>query len=191
MKDEVTRTDPPPGGEPVVPVENEVIESLLGAGWTIAVAESLTGGAISARLCSCPGTEDRMLGGIVSYATSAKRDVLDVEGDVVSGPASMQMARSVRSLFGADVGLSLTGVAGPERQEGQPVGTVFVGWSTPRGDGCRELACAGAPEQIRRESASHALEVLLDALGGGTRLWMRTSPRSGSADSPPPFRRCI
>lgn len=166
MTDEVTRTDPLPDGEAVVPVENEVIEALVGGGWTIAVAESLTGGAISARLCSCPGNEGRMLGGIVSYATSVKRDLLDVDGDVVSGPASVQMARSVRSLFGADVGLSLTGVAGPERQEGRPVGTVFVGWSTPTGDGCRELACAGAPEQIRRESASHALAVLLDALGG-------------------------
>jgi len=166
VKDELTRTDPPPVGEPVVPVENQVIEALLGASWTIAVAESLTGGTISARLCSCPGTEDRMLGGIVSYATSAKRDLLDVDGDVVSGPASVQMARSVRSLFGADVGLSLTGVAGPQRQEGRPVGTVFVGWSTPRGDGYRALACAGSPEQIRRESASYSLEVLLDALAG-------------------------
>jgi len=167
MTDEPSRTDPPPGGKPVVPVENEVIEALVAADWTIAIAESLTGGVISARLCSCPGTEDRMLGGVVSYATDAKRRVLDVRGDVVSGDAALTMARSVRELFGADVGLSLTGVAGPERQEGQPVGTVFVGWCTPAGEGCAHLACAGAPEQIRRETAAAALGVILEAVERG------------------------
>jgi PncC family amidohydrolase len=162
--DEPSRTEPPPGGTPVVPVENRVIEALVAADWTIAIAESLTGGVISALLCSCPGTEDRMLGGVVSYATAAKRRVLDVRGDVVTGDAALTMARSVRDLFGADVGLSLTGVAGPERQEGQPVGTVFVGWRTPAHDGCTHLSLAGAPEQIRREAAAAALEVLLHAL---------------------------
>jgi len=161
-----TRTDPPSSGEPVVPVENRVVERLVDEGWKVAIAESLTGGLISARLCSCPGTEDRMLGGVVSYATEAKRRVLDVDGDVVSAQAAVQMAEAVTALFGAEVGLSLTGVAGPERQEGQPVGTVFVGWSTPLGSGCRRLACAGGPEQIRRESAQRALEVLLEALTG-------------------------
>jgi PncC family amidohydrolase len=164
MPESPSRTDPPPGGEPVVPVENLVVDRLLAAGWKVAIAESLTGGAISARLSECPGTGDCMLGGVVSYATEAKRRVLDVEGDVVTASAAVQMAEGVKALFGAEVGLSLTGVAGPERQEDQPVGTVFVGWSTPRGTGCRQLSCAGQPEQIRRESAERALLVLLDAL---------------------------
>jgi len=162
--EEPRRTHPLPEGDPVIPVENEVVEELVAAGWTVAIAESLTGGTISARLSSCPGTEDRMLGGVVSYATDAKRRVLDVDGDVVTSSAAVQMARAVRDLFAADVGLSLTGVAGPVRQEDQPVGTVFVGWSTPSGDGYRRLACAGAPEQIRRESADQALLLLRDAL---------------------------
>lgn len=162
--DEPSRTNPPPGGEPVIPAENLVIERLNSTGWTIAVAESLTGGALSARLCACPGTEGSMLGGLVSYDTSAKRRLLGVEGPVISGSAAVQMAVAVRDRFGTEVGLSLTGVAGPERQEDQPVGTVFVGWSTPEGDGCRQLSCAGAPDQIRRESAEHALRVLVDAL---------------------------
>jgi nicotinamide-nucleotide amidase len=167
MLEEPSRTDPPATGRPVVPVENEVVEALVEAGWTIAIAESLTGGIISARLCSCPGTEDRMLGGVVSYATAAKRRVLGVVDEVVSGQAAMTMARSVRELFDADVGLSLTGVAGPERQEDEPVGTVFVGWATPTGEGCTQLACAGAPDQIRREAATASLRVLLGALTSG------------------------
>jgi PncC family amidohydrolase len=167
VEDSPSRTDPPTDGEPVVPVENEVVEALVAAGWTLAVAESLTGGTVSARLCSCPGTEGRMLGGVVSYATETKRRVLSVEGPVVSPEAALQMARQVREVIGADVGLALTGVAGPERQEDQPVGTVFVGWSTPAGDGCRKLACAGAPEQVRRQSAERALVVLRDALTAG------------------------
>jgi nicotinamide-nucleotide amidase len=167
MPETPTRTGTPPVGEPVVPVENQVVERLLAEGWRVAVAESLTGGVISARLSSCPGTGDCMLGGVVSYATEAKRRVLEVEGDVVTASAAVQMADGVRTVFGAEVGLSLTGVAGPERQEGQPVGTVFVGWSTPRSTGCRRLACAGGPEQIRRESAERALRVLLDVLAEG------------------------
>jgi nicotinamide-nucleotide amidase len=159
---ELSRSEPLPDGRPVVPVENAIIEALVERGWTVAVAESLTGGAVSARLCSCPGTEDRMLGGVVGYATEAKRRVLGVTADgVVSAAAGGQMARAVRELFGADVGLGVTGVAGPERQEGQPVGTVFVGWSTPEIDSGAQLACAGAPEQIRREATEQALRLLL------------------------------
>jgi PncC family amidohydrolase len=148
----------------VVPVENSIVEVLLARGWKIAVAESLTGGEISARLSSSPGTGDSVLGGVVSYATETKRRLLSVEGPVVSAAAARQMASGVRVLMGADIGLSVTGVAGPARQEDQPVGTVFVGWSTPIGDGCRQLACAGAPEQIRRQTADAALQALLEVV---------------------------
>jgi nicotinamide-nucleotide amidase len=173
VAEEPSRTEPPDAGEPVVPVENQVIEALVDADWTVAAAESLTGGLLAARLCSCPGTEERMLGGVVSYTTDAKRRVLGVVGEVVTEGAAMTMARSVRELFGADVGVGVTGVAGPERQEGEPVGTVFVGWTTPHGDGSRRLACAGAPEQIRREAASRSMQVLLDVL--------RAAPAEGSS----------
>jgi nicotinamide-nucleotide amidase len=107
-----------------------------------------------------------MLGGVVSYVTQAKRDVLGVEGDVVTADAAMQMATSVRALFGADVGVGVTGVAGPERQEGQPVGTVFVAWAVPEGTRWCRLACAGAPDQIRREVVEQALALVRDAVRG-------------------------
>jgi nicotinamide-nucleotide amidase len=147
-----------------VPVENEIVERLSERGWTVAVAESLTGGAISARLCSCPGVEGRVLGGVVSYDTGVKRSVLGVEGPVVTAEAAVQMAGAVRQLLDADAGIGVTGVAGPERQEDQPVGTVFVGWCTPSGSGWTRLACAGAPDQIRRETAEQALRSFHDAL---------------------------
>jgi nicotinamide-nucleotide amidase len=164
MGDEPTRTDPPGEGRPVVPLENEIVERLTELDWTVSVAESLTAGALSARLCSCPGVEGRVLGGLVSYDTAVKRTVLGVEGPVVSADAAVQMARSVRDLLGTDTGLGVTGVAGPERQEDQPVGTVFVGWCTPTTSGATRLACAGAPDQIRRETAEQALRILHDVL---------------------------
>ena len=102
-----------------------------------------------------------MLGGVVSYATEAKRRVLDVGGDVVTGDAALTMARSVRELFGADVGLSLTGVAGPERQEGQPVGTVFVGLAISDGEPeALELRLPGDRKRIREFATISALDLL-------------------------------
>ena len=154
-------------GAPVVPVENRVVELLRERGWTVSVAESLTAGGVAARLCACPGTGDHVLGGVVTYATEAKRRVLGVTAEhVVSDRASAEMADGVRLLFDSDVGLSVTGVAGPDRQDGRPVGNVFVGWSTPDSQGTVELGCAGTPEQIRYESAQSALDILLLALNG-------------------------
>jgi PncC family amidohydrolase len=165
--DEVTRSDPPSGGSAVVPTENLVVDRLVDRGWTVAVAESLTGGEIASRLCSCPGVEGRVLGGVVSYSTDAKRTVLGVQADaVVSETAAIEMACGVRQLFHADVGLGLTGVAGPERQDDQPVGTVFVGWALPGRTGVRRLSCAGTPEQIRRAATEESLRILLEAVGG-------------------------
>jgi nicotinamide-nucleotide amidase len=164
---EVTRADPPADGLAAVPAENRIVEALVERGWTVAVAESLTAGAVARRLCLCPGTEDRVLGGVVAYSTRAKREVLSVKADgVVTGEAVIQMASGARDVFGSDVGVASSGVAGPESQEDQPVGTVFVGWSTPEGEGSVQLACAGTPEQIRQEATERALELLLDALEG-------------------------
>jgi PncC family amidohydrolase len=151
----------------VVPVENEVVEALVERGWTLAVAESLAAGAFSRRLCLCPGTDDRILGGVVAYSTPAKREVLGVAANgVVTAEAAEQMAVGVRGLFRSDVGVGLTGVAGPEEQDGQPVGTVFVGWSMPGCDGGARLACAGTPEQIRQQVEDKTMELVLAALRG-------------------------
>jgi PncC family amidohydrolase len=164
---DVARAETPPGGLVVVPIENQLVEALVERGWTLAVAESLTAGAVARRLCLCPGTDDRILGGIVSYSTRSKREVLGVTADdVVSPAAAAEMAQGVRSLFRSDVGVGLTGVAGPDEQDGQPVGTVFVGWSLPGCDGGAQLGCAGTPEQIRQEVVEKAMELVLGALRG-------------------------
>lgn len=99
---------------------------------SLAVAESLTGGLVASRLTNVAGASAWFRGGVVSYAAEVKRSLLGVSaGPVVSEPAAVEMAAGVTRLLGADVGLSLTGVAGPDQQEGQPVGTVWLGMSGP------------------------------------------------------------
>lgn len=136
-------------GEVVFGTDDETLESVLGEslvsrGETLAVAESLTGGMVSSRLVGVPGASRWFRGGVVSYASEVKRRLLGAsEGPVVSAEAARAMAEGVRSLLGAGVGLALTGVAGPETQDGEPVGTVFVGMAGP-----------GASSEVRRLSLS-------------------------------------
>ncbi len=111
-------------------MESVVLDLLRDRGLTLAVAESVTGGLIASRLTDVPGTSDVLKGGVVAYFSEVKYDVLDVpEGPVVTAEAAKAMADGVRKLLDADVGIAVTGVAGPEEQEGQPVGTVFCGWA--------------------------------------------------------------
>ena len=111
-------------------METVVLGLLRERGLTLAVAESVTGGLVTARLTDVPGTSDVLKGGVVSYFSEVKYDLLDVpQGPVVTLEAAKAMADGVRKLLEADVGLGVTGVAGPEEQEGQPVGTVFCGWA--------------------------------------------------------------
>ena len=109
-------------------MESVVVDLLRGQGLTLGVAESLTGGLITSRLTDVPGASDVLRGGVVSYASGVKFDLLGVpEGPVVSAASAEAMADGVRRVLGSDVGISATGVAGPAEQEGQPVGTVFLG----------------------------------------------------------------
>jgi nicotinamide-nucleotide amidase len=109
-------------------MEHAVGQALLARGLTLAVAESLTGGLVAARLVDVPGASNWFRGGVVSYATDVKFSVLGVpEGPVVTSEAAAAMATGVRDLLGADVGLGVTGVAGPENAEGHAPGTVFLG----------------------------------------------------------------
>lgn len=109
-------------------MESVVLDLLRERGLTLAVAESVTGGMVAARLTSVPGASDVFRGGVVSYASEVKFDLLGVpEGPVVTPDAARAMAEGVRSQLGADVGISTTGVAGPTEQEGQQVGTVHLG----------------------------------------------------------------
>lgn len=120
-------------GDIVFGVDGETMEHAVGAalqarGLTLAVAESLTGGLVAARLVDVPGASAWFRGGVVSYASEVKWSLLGVpEGPVVTTEAAAAMAAGVRDLLGADVGLGVTGVAGPESAEGHPPGTVFLG----------------------------------------------------------------
>ena len=109
-------------------MESVVLDLLRARGLSLAVAESVTGGLVGARLTAIPGASEVLRGGLVAYASDLKFELLGVpEGPVVSLAAAAAMAAGVRRLLKADVGLATTGVAGPSEQEGQPVGTVFLG----------------------------------------------------------------
>jgi nicotinamide-nucleotide amidase len=120
-------------GDLVFGVDDETMETVvLGLlrkrGLTLGLAESLTGGLVASRLVSVPGTSDVLKGGVIAYMTDVKRSVLGVTAEsVVSSECAEQLAAGARRVFDADVGLGVTGVAGPEEQEGQPAGTVFFG----------------------------------------------------------------
>ena len=146
-------------------MEDVVASRLTARGMTLAVAESVTGGLIASRLVNIVGASTWFRGGVVSYASDVKFDLLGVpRGPVVSAGAAEAMARGVRTLLGSDVSLSVTGVAGPEEQDGQPAGTVFVGLAI--GDRVEhvELHLPGDRPRVRAYSAISALDVLRRAL---------------------------
>jgi nicotinamide-nucleotide amidase len=146
----------------------EVVAALLSSrNTTLSVAESLTGGLIASRLVNVTGASTWFRGGIVSYASQVKFDLLGVpEGPVVSGEAAEAMALGVRKLLNSDVGLSVTGVAGPDEQDGQAPGTVYVGLSLGEGTTHAALRLPGDRARVRSYAAISALDVLRRALQG-------------------------
>lgn len=143
-------------------MERVIARQLTAAGLTLAVAESLTGGLVASRLVSVPGASNWFRGGVVSYASQVKFDVLGVpEGPVVSAAAAIAMAEGVRDRLRADVGLGVTGVAGPDEQEGQPVGAVFVGIALPgRPSEAVALHLPGDRDRVRQYAAISLLDEL-------------------------------
>jgi nicotinamide-nucleotide amidase len=186
-------------GDAVGGVDDEGLELtvgrlLAGASLRLAVAESLTGGMVAARLTSVPGASTWFAGGVVSYAADVKRSLLGVEdGPVVSERAAAEMAEGVRRLLGAEVGLSLTGVAGPGSQGDQPVGTVFVGLSGPAGLEVTALSVAGGRQLVRERSGTSALDLLRRTLLGSSRICQvaearrtaKTKPGTGTPSGEP------
>jgi nicotinamide-nucleotide amidase len=143
-------------GTYVFGVDEDTMEAAVGAlledrGFTLAVAESMTGGLVASRMVDVPGSSTWFKGGVVSYQSDVKYDLLEVpEGPVVSETAAMAMADGVRKLLGADVGLSVTGVAGPAEQDGQPVGTVWLGIALGDEVEARHLRLPGDRQRIRQ-----------------------------------------
>jgi nicotinamide-nucleotide amidase len=152
-------------------MESAVVERLRGRGWTLGVAESLTGGLIGARIVNVPGVSDTFVGSIASYATEVKRSVLGVTAEsVVSEEAAREMAEAARRVLGADVGIAATGVAGPTEQDGVAVGTVCFAIALPgRPVEAVSARLPGDRERLRQFSTISLLNLLrqrLDALGG-------------------------
>lgn len=140
-----------------------VLAGLAARGWTIAVAESLTGGLVASALVEVPGASASLRGGVVAYATDIKASVLGVDADLLSRVGAVdrdvarQMAEGVRRLLGADVGISTTGVAGPDPQDGNAVGTVCVAVATPEASFSTEDHLSGDRRAIREQTVEIAL----------------------------------
>jgi len=148
-------------------METAVARLLVERGLTLAVAESVTGGLVGARLTAVPGASDWFKGAIVSYDSQVKYGVLGVpEGPVVTGEAAAAMAEGVAKLMGADVGLAVTGVAGPAEQEGRPVGTVYLGVAMSGTADAVEIHLPGDRERIRQFAAISLLDWLRHRLVG-------------------------
>jgi len=148
-------------------MESVIVDALCERGWTLGVAESVTSGIVGARLADPPGASEVFLGSVASYATDVKRSVLGVTAEhVVSEECAMQMADGARRVLGADVGIAVTGVAGPSEQDGQPVGTVCFGLalagSTPEAVTAR---LPGDRVRIRQFAAISLLNLLRMRLG--------------------------
>ncbi len=142
-------------------MESVVLDLLRGRGWSLALAESVTGGLVAGRITAVPGASEVFRGGVVSYASDVKFRLLGVpEGPVVSEPAAAAMAEGVRRLLGSDVALALTGVAGPTEQDGMPVGTLCVGLALPDTTLTRTFRLPGQRDQMRQMSVITALDLL-------------------------------
>jgi nicotinamide-nucleotide amidase len=147
-------------------MEHAVAELLVPRELTLGLAESLTGGLIGARLVNVPGSSRWFKGCIVAYDSAVKHSLLGVPpGPVVSAAAAEKMAEGAQRALGADVGLGITGVAGPDEQDGQRPGTVFVGIALPgRPVTSQELHLPGDRERVRQFSAISALDMLRRSL---------------------------
>lgn len=157
-----------------------LVAELAARGLTVAAAESLTGGLVAARIIDVPGASRAMRGGIVAYDTRAKRELLGVDGELLTERGAVdplvaeQMALGVRRAFtldgsAADVGIATTGVAGPDPQDGQPVGTVFVAVAVPGEVIVEQFAFEGDRAAIRAASVDAAIDLALRALGNKSR----------------------
>jgi PncC family amidohydrolase len=142
-------------------------------GLNLATAESCTGGLVADRITNVPGSSDYFRGGVVAYAYEAKVSLLKVSWDTlrtygaVSEETVIEMARGARTALGADIAVSVSGIAGPGGgMPDKPVGTTWIGLSTTEGDWARQFVWEGDRLQNKALSADAALELLKDYLEG-------------------------
>jgi nicotinamide-nucleotide amidase len=159
-----------PGG--LVPLAERLQGICLGRGLTVSLAESCTGGLIAATITEVAGASGYFLGGVVSYANSAKAALLDVAEPTlavhgaVSAQTAKAMATGARARFGSTLAASVTGIAGPDGgSDEKPVGLTYVGIATTAGEEVRRLQLAGDRAAIREAAARAALEWLIDVAG--------------------------
>jgi len=156
-----------------------VLDLLVSRGATVATAESLTGGRLATRISAVPGASHAYAGGVIAYATELKQQLLGVPDEllarhgVVSPECARAMAEGARLLMGSTYALATTGVAGPDRAEDHPVGTVFVGVAGPGGVTVLALELSGDRQRIQERTCDEALA----ALGGKL---LGKNPASGS-----------
>ena len=147
-------------------MESVVLDLLRSRGFTLGLAESVTGGLVAGRLTNVAGASEVLRGSVVSYASEVKFDVLGVTpGPVVNEAVAVEMALGAKRVLGADVGLALTGVAGPTDQDGVKPGTLCVGLAMPDGSTqSRTLQLPGVRDQMRQLSVISALDFLRRAI---------------------------
>jgi nicotinamide-nucleotide amidase len=164
-------------GPAVFTTGDQELEAVVGAllrraGKTVACAESLTGGSLAARFTGVPGSSDYFLGSAVCYTSEAKHSVLGVSRETLEGPGvvseecAREMAAGARRLFGADIAVALTGVAGPEAHGGKPPGTVWVALDGGESPHARTFRAPGDREQVIRWSQQAALDMVRRHLEG-------------------------
>ena len=145
---------------------NAVLAALEANGETLALAESLTGGALADAFVRVPGASKVLRGSVVAYATDLKASLLGVDAALlervgaVDGEVAAEMAQGARTRLGATYGLSATGVAGPDEQDGKAVGTVFIALASATDTTVSEFHFAGDRASIRAQSVQAAIELL-------------------------------
>ncbi|MCB5274405.1 Nicotinamide-nucleotide amidohydrolase PncC [Arthrobacter sp. SO5] len=148
----------------------QAVTEAIGRGLTVATAESLTAGMVAAVLADTPGASGMLQGGVVSYQNTVKTGVLGVPRELldavgaVDGQVAEAMADGARRICGADIGVSTTGVAGPEPHGGKAVGSVYVGIATAEGTTSYGYSFEGSRPEIRALACAASLERLLEAL---------------------------
>lgn len=147
----------------------KVLDALKGK--TLVTAESCTGGAIGAALTAVPGSSEVYKGGVISYTNRVKENLLSVPRELldtvgaVSAPVAEAMAKGARAALQADIAVSVTGLAGPGGDDfGNPVGLVFIGYSSASGTFSRRFLFSGDREEVRHQAAEQALRLVLEGV---------------------------